>query len=257
MNPPISACIIAFNEKTNIRRCLESLKWLDEIIVVDSYSTDGTEKMAREYTDKVIQHPWSGYINQKNYALQLAGNDWVISLDADELISEELKLKITQEWAAKGYELYDGYFMPRCTFYLGKWIKHGGWYPDYKLRLFRKSLGSWGGADPHDRVELRGRTKKIKGGLLHYNYKNISDQIKTIDHFSDVATTVFLTKKKRFDILDLIIRPVSKFFECYLFKAGFRDGLAGFIIAINSAFYVFIKYAKLWEKQKRQNTLSG
>ncbi|MFC1524903.1 glycosyltransferase family 2 protein [Planctomycetota bacterium] len=251
MNPPISACIIAFNEKANIRRCLESLKWLDEIIVVDSYSTDGTEKIAREYTDKVIQHSWPGYVNQKNYALQLAGNDWVISLDADESISGELKLKIIEEWAAKGCESYGGYFMPRCTFYLGRWIKHGGWYPDYKLRLFRKSLGSWGGVDPHDRVDIRGQTKKVSGDLLHYNYKNISDQIKTINHFSDITLKALIKDNAKFSLFSLMVRPIVKFIECYFIKHGFLDGLPGLVIAINSAFYVFIKYAKLWEKTER------
>lgn len=251
MQPPISACIITFNEKGNIRRCLESLKWVDEIVVVDSYSTDGTEQLARAYTDKVFQHQWPGYVNQKNYALQLASHDWVLSLDADEVVSDELKTEIIKEWADDGYKQYPGYYLPRRTFYLGRWIRYGGWYPDYKLRLFRKTSGAWTGLDPHDRVELNGQTKELKGDILHYNYKNISDQIKTIDRFSEVTVEALLEQGARFSLFNLLTRPPIKFMECYFAKAGFLDGLPGLIIALNSAFYVFVKYAKMWEKQTR------
>jgi len=251
MNPKISACIICFNEKDNIRACLESLKWVDEIVVVDSYSTDGTVEICREYTGKVFQNKWPGFVNQKNYALSLAANDWVISLDADEAVSPELKAEIETLWQTDAPKEYSGFYIPRKTIYLGKWIKHGGWYPDRKLRLFKKSAGKWGGIDPHDRVELsEGQTKKLESPIIHTNYRNISDQLRTVDSFSTTAAQALLERGKRFSLLALIFGPPVKFIETYLFKLGFLDGLPGFIIAANSAFYIFNKHAKMWEAKR-------
>lgn len=248
MNPPISACIICFNEKDNIGNCLESLKWVDEIIVVDSYSTDGTMEICRKYTDKVYQNKWPGFINQKNHALSLATNDWVISLDADETVSEELKTEIQAFWDKGLPALYSGFYVPRKTIYLGRWIKYGGWYPDRKLRLFRKSLARWDGIDPHDRVELSGgQVQKLKSPFIHNNYRNLSDHLRTINTFSSTAAEALLKKGKKFSLINLIFGPPVKFIENYFFKLGFLDGLSGFIIAVNSAFYVFNKYAKMWE----------
>lgn len=250
---PISACIICFNEEDNIRRCLESLKWVNdsggEIIVVDSFSTDRTVEICRQFTSKVFRNKWPGFVNQKNYGLNLASNEWVLSLDADEMISNQARDEIIQEWRNNGHEKYDGYYFKRHTFYLGKWINHGGWYPDYKLRLFRKSKGKWGGYDPHDRVIINepALLKRFEGEIIHYTYKNISHQLKTIDRFSDSALEALLAKKKRFSLFNFLFRPPIKFLETYIWKAGFLDGLPGFIIAILSSYYVFIKYAKLWE----------
>lgn len=256
MNPPISACIVCFNEAANIRDCLESLKparrsggWVDEIIVVDSFSQDATVEICRAYTEKVYQHQWLGYVNQKNYALNLASNDWVLALDADERVSLELRQAIEKEWKRAGYQDYVGYYLPRHTYYLGKWINHGGWYPDYKLRLFRKRAGKWAGIDPHDRVVVQqGKTKKLKGDIHHYTYKNLSAQLRTIDKFSETTSRALGERGKRFSLFNLITRPPIKFIETYIFKMGWLDGLPGFIIAVNSAFYVFTKYAKMWEK---------
>ncbi len=253
---PISACIICFNEEDNIRRCLESLKWVKdsggEIIVVDSYSTDRTVEICHKFTDKVYQNEWPGYVNQKNYALSLASNEWVLSLDADEMISTQARDEIIKEWKNNGYEVFDGYYFRRHTYYLGKWINHGGWYPDYKLRLFRKSKGRWGGNDPHDRVIMHKSAllKKFQGEILHFTYKNISHQLKTIDRFSDAALESLLGQKNIITFFNLLFRPPVKFLETYFWKAGFLDGLPGFIIAILSSYYVFIKYAKLWEFRK-------
>lgn len=262
---PISACIICFNEEDNIRRCLESLKWVKdsggEIVVVDSFSTDHTVKICSQYTDKIFQNKWPGYVNQKNYALSLASNEWVLSLDADEMISTQARDEIIQEWKTNGYEACDGYYFKRHTYYLGKWINHGGWYPDYKLRLFRKSKGRWGGNDPHDRVIMpkSALLKKFQGEILHFTYKNISHQLKTIDRFSEAALESILSQKSIITFLNLIFRPPIKFFETFLWKMGILDGLPGFIIAVLSSYYVFIKYAKLWEfkkiREKREKIL--
>jgi glycosyltransferase involved in cell wall biosynthesis len=253
---PISACIICFNEEDNIRRCLESLKWVKdsggEIIVVDSFSTDRTVEICRQYTDKIFQNKWPGFVNQSNYALKLASNEWVLSLDADEIISDRARFEIIQEWESNGYEKYDGYYFKRHTFYLGKWINHGGWYPDYKLRLFRRSKGKWGGREPHSHVVINERAllKSFEGEIIHHTYKNISNQLTTIDRFSDAASKELLNQKKEFHLFYLLFRPPIKFLERYIWKAGFLDGLPGFIIAVLTSYYSFIKYAKLWESTR-------
>jgi len=255
----ISVCIICFNEEDNIRRCLESVKWVKdkggEIVIVDSFSADKTLEIAREYTDKVFQNKWPGFVNQKNHALSLAQNEWVLSVDADEVISDQLRDEIIAEWAKSGYENTDGFWMKRHTFYLGRWINHGGWYPDYKIRLFRKSKAKWGGLDPHDRIimEQGSTTRKLDNDIVHYTYKNLAHQIKTIDRFSDVASEALMNKGKTFCLCNLLFRPPVKFIETYLFKLGFLDGLPGLIISVASAFYVFVKYAKMWEKRKQQD----
>jgi len=255
----ISVCIVCFNEENNIRRCLESIKWVKEyggeIVIVDSFSADKTVEICREYTDKVFQNQWPGFVNQKNYALSLAKNNWVLSVDADEVISDPLRNAIISEWQSGGYKAFDGYLMKRHTFYLGKWINYGGWYPDYKIRLFRKSKARWGGRDPHDRIimEKSSPTKKLNYDIIHYTYKNISHQIKTIDRFSDASSDALLSEGKTFCLCNLIFRPPIKFIETYILKLGFLDGLAGLIIAVSSSFYVFIKYAKMWESAKRKD----
>jgi len=249
--PPISACIITFNEEKNIRDCLESIKWVEEIIVVDSFSKDRTVALCREYTDKVFQRKWQGHVKQKNCALEYTSNEWVLCVDADERISPELREEIEGHMSINTHS-FDGYFFPRHSYYLGRWINHGGWYPDYKLRLFKKSKGRWGGKDPHDKVILNGTTTHLKGNLLHFVYKDLSHQLKTVDNFSTITANVLEQEGEHFSLLKLLFRPPFRFFEMYIIKKGFMDGLPGFIIAVASAFYVFLKYAKLWELKKHK-----
>lgn len=250
MNPSVSACVICFNEKNNIRQCLESLMWCDEIVVVDSGSTDGTVEVCRKYTEKVYHNPWPGFVAQKNYARSLTKNDWVISLDADEYLSDELKQEIADIWKNGAPAFSNGFYIARKTFYLNRWIMHGGWYPDWQLRLWRKSYGKWTGIDPHDKVVLtEGQAIKLKHSIIHKNYHNLSDHLKTINNFSTTAAEALLKEGKKFCLYNLLFRPPVKFIENYFFKLGFLDGLPGFIIAVNSAFYVFNKYAKMWEKK--------
>ncbi len=253
----ISVCIIAFNEENNIRSCLESVKWVDEIIVVDSLSQDKTVDICRNYTDRIYERPWPGHIEQKNFALGLANNEWILAIDADERLSPSLTEEIVRELKFSGNTI-DGYYFPRHSYYLGRWINHGGWYPDYKLRLFKKKKGQWGGKNPHDRVMLKGTAGYLKEDLWHYVYRDISHQLKTVDNFSRITAGIMEKESGSFSLSQLVFRPPIKFIETYIIKKGWLDGMPGFIISIISSFYVFLKYAKLWEtKQRQQNEVDG
>lgn len=253
----ISICIICFNEEKNIRRCLESSAWADEIIVVDSMSQDRTVEIAREYTDKVYQRVWPGYVDQKNFALSKAKSDWILSIDADEEISHSLKDEIRREIEKE--DAKDGYRMPRLSFYQGRWIKHSGFYPDRQLRLFRLEQGQWMGGRVHERVEIKGSIGDLNSDLLHYPYNGIiSGQLKTVDSFSSLMAEDMYESGKRYHLSLLLLRPLFKFIEVYLLRLGFLDGLAGFIIALTSAYAMFVRYVKLrelWNRLGNQTTL--
>ena len=179
----ISICIISFNEEQNIRRCLEGATWADEIIVVDSMSQDKTVEIVREYTDNVYQKAWPGYVEQKNFALSKAKGEWILSVDADEEITESLRNEILDEIRKDGAK--DGYRIPRRSFYQGRWINHSGYYPDRQLRLFRRKRGHWTGGRVHERVDVQGSIGELKGDLLHYPYKGIiSGQLQTVNSLS-------------------------------------------------------------------------
>lgn len=243
---PLSACIITFNEESRIRDCLESVRWVDEILVVDSFSTDKTVDICTEYSDRVYQRAWPGNIDQKNYAIGLAKNDWVLCLDADERLSSGLTMEIQNALQNPGDTL--GFFFPRRSFYLGRWIYHGDWYPDYQLRLFKRGYGKWQGTNPHGRVIVDGKTGYMKHDIYHFNYKNFSHQLRTIDNYSNIFADVMVERGKGFSLFQLIFRPLYKFIKVYIIKRGFLDGLPGFILAISNAFYIFVKYVKLWER---------
>lgn len=242
----ISACIITLNEEGNIRDCLESIKWVDEIVVVDALSSDQTVSICSQYTDRIVQHAWPGHVAQKNFALSLATHEWVLSLDADERVSDELGQEILRELRDTAAD-WDGYYFPRKTFHLGRWIRHGGWYPDHKLRLFRKSKAHWGGVDPHDIVRLDGRAKHLKSPLYHYTYRDMAHQMAVINRYTDIASHEKHRARARFPLLHMLLNPVAMFVKTYLLKRGFLDGVPGLIVAVSGSFYVFLKYAKLWE----------
>src|SRR3972149_4119187 len=243
----ISACIITLNEESRIRDCLESVKWVDEIIVVDSFSTDKTIDICREYTDRVYQRAWPGNIDQKNYTISLAKCNWILSLDADERLSPKLIEEIQEAVCNPGNVV--GFFFPRRSFYLGRWICHGDWYPDYQLRLFKRDCGQWQGTNPHGRVILDGKTKHMKQDIYHFNYKNFSHQLRTIDTYSNIFADAMIARRKGFSLFQLVFRPLYKFIKVYFIKMGFLDGLPGFILAVSNAFYIFVKYVKLWERE--------
>lgn len=247
---PISAVIITYNEERNIGRCLDSLKGIaEDIVVVDSYSKDQTERICKEKGARFVQHPFEGYIEQKNYALTQSKYPHVLSLDADEALSEELKksvLKAKQNWEA------DGFQMNRLTNFCGQWIRHTGWYPDRKLRLFDKRKARWAGRNPHDRCELdKGSSvKKLEGDLLHYSFYTIDQHIDTVNKFSSIKAAVMYERGKKPKIYNYIINPAFRFFRDYVLKGGFRDGFYGYLIARNSAHGIFLKYAKLRDMYK-------
>ena len=246
----ISVCVICFNEEQNIGRCLESSTWADEIVVVDSMSQDRTVAIASEYTDKVYQQAWPGYMEQKNFALSKARGDWVLSLDADEEINADLREEILTEIGRP--DARDGYRIPRRSFYQGRWIDHSGFYPDRQLRLFRSDRGRWTGGRVHERVAIKGIVDDLKNDLLHYPYKGtISGQLQTVNSFSSLLAQDMYEKGKRYHLWLLVFRPAFKFLEVYVLKLGFLDGLAGFIIATTSAYALFVRYVKLREIEKR------
>ena len=242
----ISACVTAGNEEAKIAACLASLTWCDEVIVVDSYSQDKTFEISQQYTSHVYQHPWEGYIAQKNYIRSLARFPWILFVDADEVVSDALRDEIEREFN-QGPGDTAGYRFPRMVHYLGKWIRHGEWYPDIKLRLFRKDLGHSEGQEPHDRVSVDGPVKTLRAPLYHFTYDDLSDHIHTLNRFSSISANEKFTRGEKFRWRDLFFRPPFRFFKAYFLKHGFLDGRQGFIIAIMSSFGVFIKYAKLLE----------
>jgi glycosyltransferase involved in cell wall biosynthesis len=246
MREKISACVICFNEEAKIRRCLESLAWCDEIVVVDSFSQDRTVAICREFTDLIYQHEWQGYIGQRNLIRQMAHHPWVLFLDADEEISPALRDEIVQTFE-RGTGEVAGFEFPRQVCYLGRWIRHGAWYPDIKLRLFRKDSGVSAGMEPHDHVEVNGPVRRLRHPIWHYTYNSIYDHLETINRFSSIAANEKFRSGGRFRLLDLLFRPFWRFVRGYVFRAGWREGIRGLIIALLGSMEVAIKYAKLWE----------
>ena len=240
----LSCTIICYDEEDNIRAALESVKWCDEIVVVDSFSHDRTVEICREYTDRIYQREWPGFVEQKAFALEQTRHPWVLNLDADERVSPELRREIEDALRAPQA---DGYYIPRLVYYLGRWWHRGGWYPDYRLRLFRRDQVVWGGVDPHEKVLLHGRSARLRGALLHYTYRDIADHLATINGFTGVAANQLLLRGKRASLSDLIVRPFWRLVRYYLLRRGFTEGIAGLFVAQTAAFYVFAKYAKLWE----------
>ena len=249
---PISVCIVCCDEADNIVDCLESVQWADEIVVVDSGSADDTVELARPLATRVVHHDWEGYVAQKNYALALASHEWALSIDADERVSGELAREIQDELVriAAGRPWAVGFTMPRKVWYLGRWILHGGWYPDRKLRFVKRSLAAWGGVDPHDHLRVEGEVADLKGDLLHYSYRDMSDHLNTINKFTTVAAREKLARGEGHALLHMLFNPPIRFFRMYVLKLGLLDGLPGFINAVLASYYVFLKYAKLWELQR-------
>lgn len=239
---------MTFNEEANVRRCLESLTFCDEIVVLDSYSTDKTLEICREYTENVFQETWKGYIAQRNRLRELASHDWVLFLDADEEVSPVLRDQILHQFRL-GPGKYIGFEFPRQVFYLGKWIRHGEWNPDIKLRLFRKDRGHSGGQEPHDMVIVDGPVKTLTGKLWHYTYRDFNHHIQVINRFSSISANEMFLAGRKFRLMALLLRPPMRFLKGYVIKAGFLDGIRGFIIATIVAYGVAMKYAKLWECQ--------
>ena len=249
----LSAVIITYNEQKNIRRCLESVSdVVDEIVVVDSYSTDNTEAICKEFGVKFILHEFEGHIGQKNWATQQAKYDYIISLDADEILSDQLKNSIIE---VKNNWQYDGYSFNRLTNYCGQWVYHTSWYPSRKLRLWDRRKGQWGGRNPHDRFLLnKGATHKLlTGDILHYSYNTIDEHINQINYFSSIIAKEYLKDNIRVTSVEIMFRALWRFFRDYFIKLGFLDGFYGFVISTNSSFETFSKYSKLKTLTKEKN----
>ncbi len=243
---PISACVTTFNEEHNIHRCLKSLSWCEELVIVDSFSTDHTLEICREYTDKVEQHAWLGYIGQKNLIRKMATKEWLLYIDADEEVSDTLREQIIAEFE-RGTGDTCGYEFPRMVNYMGRWIRHGEWYPDVKLRLFLKDRGRSGGQEPHDQVFVNGPVKRLSGHLHHFTYDDLHDHVETMNRFSTITAREKFKEGSRFRWIDFLFRPPFRFFKSFVIKRGFLDGTRGFLIALISSVGVYVKYAKLWE----------
>lgn len=243
--PSLTVAVIAKNEADRIGRLLKSAQFASEILVVDSGSTDNTQAVCRAHGATVLDHPWMGYAAQKQIALEKAGSEWVLSLDADEMVSEDSAEEIRMAIGNAPQDVC-GFSMPRLSYYLGRWIRHGGWYPDRKTRLTRKGRGHWVGNGLHEKLVVQGRVLPLSNPILHFVYRQISDQLTTINNFSSIAARE-RGKASGLYVLAGVGHAIVKFGECYLWKMGVRDGWAGLVIAMNSAWYVFLKYAKAWE----------
>jgi len=241
----LSVVIITYNEEKNIGRCLKSVQNIaDEIVVVDSFSTDKTEAICREAGARFIQHPFAGHIEQKNYAISQASWSHILSLDADEALTEKLEQQILQ---IKANWQYDGYYINRLTNYCGHWVRYCGWYPDRKLRLWDSRKGEWGGVNPHDKfIMQKGATiGHINADLLHYSFYTIEQHVRQVNLFSEIAARALFDKRKKVTVAYILISPVAKFFRDFFLKRGFMDGYYGLVICVVSSYAKFLKYAKL------------
>jgi len=241
----VSVAIITHNEERNIRDCLESVKWADEIVVVDNGSADGTLKICQEYRARTYREGWKGYSAQKNSAIEKTINEWVLSLDADERIGPELRQEI--ETALRENPSVDGYWIARKNYFLGRWIRYCGWYPDRNLRLFRKSRGGFIERAVHERVEVRGKTGTLHHPMIHETYHTLSDFLIRSDRYSTLAAGEMRRQGRKYRFGDVILRPPLTFLQMYLLRAGFLEGYLGFLLSVFYSYYTFAKYAKLKE----------
>lgn len=248
---PLSVVIITLNEERNIGRCLDSLSGIaDEIVVVDSLSTDQTRRICERHGVRFIEQPFLGYIEQKNFALEAATHPHVLSLDADEALGPELAASILAQ-KKQGFPA-DGYTMNRLSWFCDRWIRHGTWYPDRKLRLIRKTDARWGGTNPHDKLILREglSAQHLEGDLLHYTYYSLDEFILQGNKFSSIAAQALHAQGRKAGWWQLLWNPFMAFLKSYFFKAGFLDGFSGYVIARQSANQTFLKYAKLRQLQR-------
>ena len=248
----ISVAIITKDEERNIRDCLESVKWADEILVVDNGSTDRTLSICQEYGARIFQEEWKGYSGQKNSAVEKAGNEWVLNLDADERVSPELRQEMQK--SLEENRGVDGYWIPRKNFFLGQWIRYCGWYPDLNLRLFRKSRGRFGERAVHERVEVEGKTATLTHPLIHKTYQSLSDFFVRMDRYSTLAAQEMHRARRKFRRMDVVFRPPFTFLQMYLLRAGFLEGYLGFVLSVLYSYYSFAKYIKLKELPKSEKS---
>lgn len=248
----LTVTVITKNEAADIGDALASVAFADEIVVVDSHSTDDTVAIARRFTDRVVARDWAGYVDQKNHAASLASHDWILSLDADERATPELASEITALLA--GAPGAAAFRIPRVTWHLGRWIRTTDWYPDYQTRLYDRRAARWTGAHVHEAVTVEGPIGQLHGELQHYAYRDIADHLETIDRYTTYAARQMRDAGRTSGLLQIAGHPPLAFLRNYLAHGGIRDGATGFIISALNAYYVFLKFAKLWEIERVQDS---
>jgi glycosyltransferase involved in cell wall biosynthesis len=241
----LTVTVITRNESANLAGALESVRWADEIIVVDSESTDDTTDIARHFTDRVFVRPWPGYVAQKNFAAEQSTHNWILSLDADERVSAELAREIhdvlTEGPAAAAFRI------PRVSFHFGRWIRSTDWYPDYQVRLYDRRRATWHGRYVHESVRADGRVDQLRGELQHLPYRDVSHHVQTMDRYTTLAARQMFEDGRRAGWIEILMLPRLAFFRNYVLRGGFRDGMPGLVISAMNAYYVGLKFAKLWE----------
>jgi len=247
--PRLSVTVITLDEAHRLRRCLESVAWADELVVVDAESRDKTVQVAREFTDRVIVRPWAGFADQKNFALAQAAGRWVLSLDADEEAAPELRDEIMALVAGAGS--HDAYAVRRRNVFLDRWIRHGGLYPDWQVRLFRRGRARFADRLVHESVSVDGTVGRLAGHLVHRSYESVSDFVERANRYSSLAARQMIRDGRRVGAGELVLRPLGRFLSMYLLKGGIRDGRRGLLLATLYAYYVFMRSAKAWEGRRR------
>ena len=249
---PVSASVVTCNEEVNLRRCLESVAGLvSEIVVVDSGSTDGTQAVAESFGVRWFLQDWLGFRDQKNVALEHCTQPWVLALDADEELSPELRESIRRFFDSGASECHAGAYCARKVWFLGRWILHGDWYPDHKLRLFRRDCGRWGASPEHDKIELKGTRFKLAGDLHHYSFPSINRYVEKINVFSDVYLERQIARGRKWSLMQNLFRPPWRFFRCYFLRRGFLDGFPGLWIATGIAFQAFVRHSRTYEHEHK------
>lgn len=244
----LSVVVVTKDEEQRLRRCLESVAWADELVVVDAESCDKTLEIAREFTDRVWSRPWPGFAAQKNFALAQATGDWILSLDADEEVSAELREEIPRILVGGDRT---GYRVSRRNVVWGRWIRHGGLYPDWQLRLFRRGRGRFVERAVHESIVVDGDVGRLRGPLVHRSYEDVSDFVIRADRYSTLAAEEWSQSGRPVRLTDLVLAPAGRFLSMYVVRAGFLDGWRGFLLAVLYAYYVFIRSAKAWERARR------
>lgn len=247
---PISLTVITLNAESHIARCIKSVPFASDVVVLDSGSTDRTREIAESLGARVFNEEWRGFGAQKQRATQLAKCDWVLNLDADEALSDESIQELKNLLAQK--PTVEALQFPRLSFHMGRWIRHGGWYPDWQVRLFDRRRAGWTSASLHEKVEFK-TSHRVQKPILHWVFRDLSDQVVTNDRYSTLGAKQLQEKGRKFRVFHLMTKPLVKFSETYIWKGGFLDGLPGFIIAVGAAYSVFLRWSKLWEMERVKN----
>ena len=251
----LTVTVITRNEAANIDAAIASVAWADEIVVVDSGSTDDPVERARRHGARVEVRPWAGYGAQKNYAASIASHDWILSIDADERVTPELAQEITTLLTTEPPRR--GYRVSRLTHYLGRWIRSTDWYPDYQLRLYDRRAGSWTTRRIHESYALNGVPGVLRQELQHYPYRDVSDHLRKIDNYTTLSAEQWIEEGRRVSLVEIVVHPAFAFMRNYILRGGIRDGSPGLITSVLNAYYVFLKLAKTWEKQQRGSMIEA